>query len=178
VIGYRSLRVSGIQPGQRLGLFGFGASALLAIQVAVHWKCEVYVFTRSQRERERARSLGAVWTGGYEERPPVPLHAAVTFAPVGSVVVNALQTLDRGGAVAINAIHLDRIPELSYDDLWWERSIRSVANFTRDDARGLLDLAVRIPIRTTYEIFPLAEANVALRRHRDGQIDGAAVIVP
>jgi propanol-preferring alcohol dehydrogenase len=110
VIGYRALKVSGIEPGGRLGLFGFGASALLAIQVALHWGCEVFVLTRSDRERTRALEMGAVWSGGYRTTPPVKLHAAVTFAPVGSVVVAALASLERGGIVAINAIHLDEVP--------------------------------------------------------------------
>jgi propanol-preferring alcohol dehydrogenase len=176
VIGYRSLRVSGIQPGGRLGLYGFGASATLAIQVARHWGCRVFVCTRSEAERARARALGAEWTGDYAERPPEPLDAAVTFAPAGSVVVAALKALDRGGTVAINAIHLDRVPELDYGDLWWERSLHSVANFTRDDARAFLELAARIPIRTEYEVHPLEDANVALDRLARGEVRGAAVL--
>jgi propanol-preferring alcohol dehydrogenase len=179
VIGYRALKVSGIADygrGGRLGLYGFGASATLAIQVARHWGCRVFVATRSPAEQERARALGAEWTGGYEDSPPVPLDAAVTFAPAGSVVVAALRALDRGGAVAINAIHLDRVPELAYADLWWERSLRSVANFTRQDARELLDLAARIPIRTEYETHPLDDANLALRRLAAGEVRGAAVL--
>ena len=110
VIGYRALRMSGIEPGGRLGLYGFGASAFLAIQVARHWGCEVFVATRSERERARALELGAVWAGGYDDSPPQPLDAAVTFAPAGDVVVRALQALRRGGTVAINAIHLDAMP--------------------------------------------------------------------
>jgi propanol-preferring alcohol dehydrogenase len=176
VIGYRSLKVSGIQPGGRLGLFGFGASALLAIQVARHWGCEVYVATRSEAERERARSLGAAWAGGYDEAPPVPLDAAVTFAPAGEVAVAALRAVGRGGTVAINAIHLDRVPEFPYELLWWERSLRSVANFTRQDAREFLDLAAAIPVRTAYDVFPLAEGNEALERLAAGRIGGAAVL--
>jgi propanol-preferring alcohol dehydrogenase len=176
VIGYRSLKVSGIAPGQRLGLFGFGASATLAIQVARHWGCRVFVCTRSSAERGRARSLGAEWTGGYDERPPEPLDAAITFAPVGSVVVAALRALERGGTVAINAIHLDHVPELAYADLWWERSLRSVANFTRDDAHELLALAATIPIRTEREIHPLDDANIALERLSRGEVRGAAVL--
>ncbi len=176
VIGYRSLKVSGVRPGQRLGLFGFGASALLALQIALHWGCRVYVCTRSESERQRALSMGALWAGGYEETPPALLDAAVTFAPAGRIVIAALKALDRGGTVAVNAIHLDEVPRFSYDDLWWERSIRSVANFTRDDARELLDLADRIPIRTSFDIFPLEEANVALARLKAGQVNGAAVL--
>ena len=176
VIGYRSLKVSGIRAGQRLGLYGFGASATLAIQVARHWGCRIFVCTRSAAERERARSLGAEWTGGYDDAPPEPLDAAVTFAPAGSVVASALKALDRGGTVAINAIHLDRVPEFPYDDLWWERSIRSVSNFTRADAREFLALAAKIPVRTEYETHPLADANVALERLARGEVRGAAVL--
>jgi propanol-preferring alcohol dehydrogenase len=176
VIGYRSLRISGIEPGGRLGLFGFGASALLAIQVAVHWGCEVYVATRSEREQERARSLGAAWAGGYDEAVPVPLDAAVTFAPVGDVVLAALRAVDRGGTVAINAIHLDRIPEFPYDHLWPERSLRSVANYTRQDAREFLELAATIPVRTETEVHPLPEGGTALERLAAGRVEGAAVL--
>ena len=176
VIGYRSLKRSGIRPGGRLGLYGFGASALLAIQVARHWGCEVYVCTRSRREQERAERLGARWTGGYDEVPPVPLDAAITFAPAGEVVVAALRAVDRGGTVAINAIHLDRVPEFPYELLWWERNLCSVANFTRDDAREFLELAAAIPIRTEAEFFPLEYANEALRRLAAGEVSGAAVL--
>lgn len=176
VIGYRSLRVSGIKPGGRLGLYGFGASASLAIQVARHWACRVFVCARSEAERARATALGAEWVGDYEERPPEPLDGAVTFAPVGSVVAAALRAVDRGGAVAINAIHLDRVPELPYADLWWERSLRSVANFTRRDAREFLELASRIPIRTEHDVYPLAEANAALVALARGAVRGAAVL--
>ena len=178
VIGYRALKVSGIQPGGRLGLYGFGASASLAIQVATYWGCDVYVCTRSEAEQRRARELGATWAGGYDTAPPVLLHAAVTFAPAGDVVVAALRALERGGTVAINAIHLDRVPEFSYEALWWERSIRSVANFTHRDAAEFLDLAARIPIRTAHEELPLSEANVALERLRAGDVRGAFVLVP
>jgi propanol-preferring alcohol dehydrogenase len=176
VIGYRSLKVSGVRPGQRLGLYGFGASASLAIQVARHWGCRVFVCTRSAAERDRATRLGAEWTGGYDDRPPEPLDAAITFAPAGSVVAAALAALERGGTVAINAIHLDRLPEMPYADLWWERSIRSVANFTRADAREFLDLAASIPVRTEREVLGLAEANEALQRLAKGEIRGAAVL--
>jgi alcohol dehydrogenase, propanol-preferring len=176
VIGYRALKVSGIRPGQRLGLYGFGASATLAIQIARHWGCRVFVCTRSPAEKERARALGAEWAGDYDEKPPEPLDAAVTFAPAGSVVAAALRALDRGAAVAINAIHLDRLPEMPYADLWWERSLRSVANFTRDDARELLSLAATIPIRPEREIHPLEDAGIALERLARGQVNVAAVL--
>ncbi len=177
IIGYRSLKISGIRPGGRLGLYGFGASALLAMQVATHWGCDVFVATRSLVEQERAIEFGAAWTGSYHDRPPTSLDAAVTFAPVGHVVVEALKSVARGGVVAINAIHLDRIPEFGYDLLWGERQIRSVANFTREDAREFLDLAAEIPIRTVPDVYPLADANLALHRLKDGLVEGAAVLV-
>lgn len=180
VIGYRSLGIAGVTaesaPGLRLGLYGFGASALLTIQVALHWGAEIYVATRSERERERALELGASWAGGYEEAPPVPLDAAITFAPSGDVVVGALRALDRGGTVAINAIHLDRIPSFPYELLWWERSIRSVANVTRADIREFMALAASIPVRTEIETFDLADANEALARLAAGRLAGTAVL--
>jgi propanol-preferring alcohol dehydrogenase len=179
VIGYRSLRVAGVGPdsaGARLGLYGFGASARLALQVARAWGAEVFVATRAAGERERALELGASWAGGYEDRPPVPLDAAVTFAPVGSVVAAAVRALDRGGVVAINAIHLDGLPAMPYEDLWWERSVRSVANVTRDDARAFLSIAARIGLQTDVERHPLAEANHALARLAAGEVAGTAVL--
>ncbi len=176
VIGYRSLKVSETQPGGRLGLFGFGASALLALQVARHWDCEVHVRTRSEREQRRALEFGAATAAGYDEPTP-PLDAAVTFAPSGDVVVAALRNVARGGTVAINAIHLDRIPEFSYDLLWLERGIRSVANFTRSDAREFLELAASIPIRTAIQTFPLEQANEVLRRMASGELEATAVLV-
>ena len=176
VIGFRSLKVSGIRPGGRLGLFGFGASALLALQVARHWDCEVHVRTRSRREQDRALALGAATAGPYDEPTP-PLEAAITFAPAGDVVVTALRNLDRGGTVAVNAIHLDRIPEFPYEALWWERSIRSVANFTREDAREFLALAASIPIRTAIQTFELDEAGEALRQLVEGRLEATAVLV-
>lgn len=179
-IGYRSLRVAGIDlaaaSGIRLGLYGFGASATIVIQLAVHSGCEVYVSTRSEAEQERARQLGAVWAGPYDQAPPVPLDAAITFAPSGDVVVAALSAVDRGGVVAINAIHLDRIPQFDYDLLWLERSLRSVANVTRRDVVEFLELAARVPVRTQTEVFPLVEANEALARLLAGGISGAAVL--
>jgi propanol-preferring alcohol dehydrogenase len=179
VIGYRSLKVAGLGPersGARLGLYGFGASATCVIQVAVHWGLEVHVCTRSEREREAARQLGATWAGGYDESPPVPLDAAITFAPSGDVVAAALKALDRGGVVAVNAIHLDRLPEMAYDDLWWERSIRSVANVTRADVREFLALAAAIPVRTRTEVLPLDQADTALRRLAAGDVSGSFVL--
>ena len=178
VIGYRSLKVSGITPGGNLGLYGFGASAGLAIQVALHWNCNVFVTTRSPHEQRRALDMGAAWAGSYHEKPPVPLDAAITFAPVGHVAIEALKALDRGGTVAINAIHLDHVPEFGYDLLWWERQIRSVANFTRADAIEFLDLAATIPIRTAADEYPLSDANLALQRLKRGDVSGTAVLVP
>jgi propanol-preferring alcohol dehydrogenase len=178
VIGFRSLKRSGIEPGGRLGLYGFGASALIALQIARHWGCRIFVATRSAAERERALALGAEWTGNYDDRPPEPLDAAVTFAPSGDVVRSALRAVDRGATVAINAIHLDRLPEMPYDDLWWERRLASVANFTRADATEFLALAARIPVRTSFETHPLADANLALARLARGEVRGAAVLVP
>lgn len=177
VIGFRSLERSGIAPGGRLGLYGFGASALITMQIARHWGCRVFVATRSTAERQRATALGAEWTGVYADAPPEPLDAAITFTPSGDVVRAALRALDRGATVAINAIHLDRLPELPYEELWWERRIASVANFTRDDARRFLALAATIPIRTEFETHPLADANTALTRLARGEVRGAAVLV-
>ena len=179
-IGYRSMRVAGVDPvhapGVRLGLYGFGASATIVIQLAVAAGCAVYVATRSESERAAAEQLGATWTGGYDDLPPVPLDAAITFAPSGDVVVSALRAVDRGGVVAINAIHLDRIPQFDYDLLWLERSLRSVANVTRADVREFLALAAAIPVRTRTEVFALDQANEALARLADGRIAGAAVL--
>jgi propanol-preferring alcohol dehydrogenase len=176
IIGYRSLKRSGIQPGQRLGLFGFGSSAHLALQVAVHWKCRVFVWTRSEDEQKRARELGAEWAGAYDDARPPLVHAAVTFAPVGKVVVAALKNLERGGTLAINAIHLDGIPAFSYDDLWLERSICSVANFTREDAREFLALADAAKIRPDIRVYPFREVNRALADLEAGRVHGTAVL--
>ena len=176
VIGYRALRLSGIQAGGRLGLYGFGASARQAIQVARHWGCEVHVASRGARDLDRATAFGAASVGGYDDPPPAPLDAAVTFAPVGSVVIAALRAVERGGTVVVNAIHLDGIPAFSYDDLWWERSIRSVANVTRADAREFMALAGDIPIHSEIEVHDLAHANEALRRIESGKVEGAAVL--
>ncbi len=176
VIGYRALKRSGIQPGGVLGLYGFGASALLTIQIAIHWGCRVFVCTRAERERERARALGAEWTGGYQDLPPVPLDAAITFAPSGEVVIAALRATGRGGTVAINAIHLDCVPSFPYDLLWLERNLVSVASYTRTDAREFLALAAEIPVRTEVDIVPLEMANDALLRLGRGQVRGAAVV--
>jgi alcohol dehydrogenase, propanol-preferring len=179
IIGFRSLRVAGVQKGHRVGLFGFGASAHLAIAILQAWNCEVYVSTRGESHRKLAASLGATWVGTEEDKPPVELDRAITFAPSGDVVISALSSLRKGGVVAINAIHLDRIPEFDYDKLLWgERQIRSVANMTRADARDFLQLASEINLRPKITRFSLDQANQALAAVKNDAIDGAAVIVP
>lgn len=179
IIGFRSMRVAGVQPGERVGLFGFGASAHLAISVLRHWNCDVYVSTRGESHRKLARSLSAKWVGTEREKPPEELDRAITFAPSGDVVVNALSCLRKGGVVAINAIHLDRMPAFDYDRLLWgERQIRSVANMTRNDARDFLNIAAEIGLRPKVTVFRLEQANEALAAIRNDVVDGAAVIVP
>jgi alcohol dehydrogenase, propanol-preferring len=179
IIGFRSLRVAGVEPGEHVGLFGFGASASLTIAVLQAWKCKVYVSTRGASHRQLAVTLGADWVGSEQEKPPVQLDRAITFAPSGDVVIAALSSLRKGGVVAINAIHLDRIPQFDYDSLLWgERQIRSVANMTRTDAREFLALAGKIGLKPNVTVFPLDQANEALAAVRKDAIDGAAVIVP
>jgi len=178
IIGFRSLRVAGVQPGERVGLFGFGASASQAIEVLHAWKCEVFVSTRGESHQKLAQSLGAKWVGAEADRPPCELDRAVTFAPSGDVVVAALSSLRKGGVVAINAIHLDHIPQFDYDSLLWgERQIRSVANMTRADASDFLHLAAEIGMRPKVTSFRLDEANEALLAVKRDAIDGAAVLV-
>ncbi len=178
IIGFRSLRVAGVKHGDRVGLFGFGASAHLAIAVLRSWNCEVYVSTRGATHRRLADSLGAVWVGRENDNPPVKLDCAVTFAPSGDVVVAALASLRKGGVVAINAIHLDRIPQFDYDRLLWgERQLRSVTNMTRADARDFLRIAGEIGLKPKVTAFPLDHANEALIAVKKDSIDGAAVIV-
>jgi alcohol dehydrogenase, propanol-preferring len=179
IIGFRSLRVAGVQPGERVGLFGFGASAHLAIAVLQAWKCQVYVSTRGKSHQALAESLGATWVGGEVDKPPAQLDRALTFAPSGDVVIAALSSLRKGGVVAINAIHLDRIPQFDYDSLLWgERQIRSVANMTRADARDFLALAAEIGLKPKVTTFSLDQANEALLAVKNDAVDGAAVIVP
>lgn len=176
VIGFRSLRLSEIKPGQRLGLYGFGASAHIVIQIARHWGCEVHVFTRGEAHQRLARELGAAWVGRAEETPPHPLDSVILFAPVGALVPEALRALRKGGTLAINAIHLTPIPELDYECLYHERTLRSVANGTRQDAEDLLRIAALVPVRTEVEVFPLAEANRALELLKAARLTGAAVL--
>jgi len=179
IIGYRSLRLSDIQPGGRLGLYGFGASAHIAIQVARHWGCEVYVFTRSEDHKAHAHQLGACWTGHARDEPPVKLDSAIIFAPAGWIVPHALRALDRGGTLALAGIYMTPTPELDYErDLYYERTVRSVAASTRRDGEELLRLAAEIPIRTETTTYPLAEANRVLQALKRREIRGAAVLVP
>jgi alcohol dehydrogenase, propanol-preferring len=179
IIGFRAIRVAGVEKGERVGLFGFGASAHLAIHVLQAWNCEVYVSTRGESHRKLALSLGATWVGSEVERPAVELDRAVTFAPSGEVVIAALSSLRKGGVVAINAIHLDCIPQFDYDRLLWgERQIRSVTNMTRADARDFLQLAAETKLKPQVTSFRLAKANEALQAVKSDSIDGAAVILP
>ncbi len=176
IIGYRSLRKADVAPGERVGLFGFGASAHLAIQVARHWGCEVYVFTRSQAHRQHARELGAAWVGGAQEEPPRPLDRAVIFAPAGGLVPLALEKLRPGGTLAINAIHMSPIPEMPYRLVYGERTLRSVANATYRDGVEFLALAAEIPVRATVQMYPFADAPQALQDLKHSRINGEAVL--
>lgn len=178
IIGFRSLRVAGVEPGERVGLYGFGSSASIAIQVLRAWNCEVYVVTRGQNHRVAAEAAGATWVGDENARPSLALDRAVTFAPSGKVVVQALSHLRKGGVVAINAIHLDRMPEFDYDKLLWgERQLRSVANMTRADAREFLEIAAQIGLRQKVTEFKLAQANAALLAVKNETAEGSVVIV-
>lgn len=176
IIGYRALRLSGIQPGGRLGLYGFGAAAHVAIQVALHRGIEVYVITRHERHRVLAREMGAAWAGAAGETPPDRLDAAIIFAPAGELVPAALEAVDKGGAVALGGIHMSPIPALDYRLLYHERVVRSVASNTRRDGEEFLREAAEIPIRTRVEVFPLEEAGRALHALKHDAIRGAAVL--
>jgi len=179
IIGFRSLRVAGVKPGEKVGLFGFGSSAHLAVPVLRSWGCSIYVATRGESHRALATELGADWVGNEKKRPPVQLDRAVTFAPSGDVVVSALGSLRKGGVMAINAVHLDRIPQFDYDSLLWgERQIRSVANMTRQDARDFLELAGKIKLQSRVTVFPLEQANEALAALKADRINGSVVVVP
>jgi len=181
LIGYRALRLADVEPLQeigRLGLYGFGASAHIVIQVARHLGQEVYVVTRGAEGQRFARELGAKWAGGPGEAPPVTLDSAIIFAPAGELVPVALRAVRKGGVVVCAGIHMSPIPEFPYDILWGERVLRSVANLTRADGRELLELAARMKIRTEVEEFPLDAANAALVKLKSGDVRGAAVLVP
>jgi len=177
-IGGRSLALTGVAPGGRLGLFGFGASATYVLQLARDMDCRVSVSTRSAPDRERARALGAAWAGPAEEPLPEPVDAAVTFAPAGEVVVRALRSLARGGTLVVNAVHIDAIPAFPYADLWWERTLRSVANVTRADVAAVLRRAAAGGLRQDLRRYGLEEANRALADLAAGRVHGSAVLVP
>ncbi len=177
IIGYRALRLSGIKPGQRLGLYGFGASAHIAIQIARHWGCHVYVSSLKTEHRELARQLGAVWVGGATEMPPDKLHGSIIFAPAGELVPPALRALKRGGTLALAGIHMSPIPSLDYaQDVFGERVIRSITTNTRQDGLDLLREAAAIPLKPHTVCFPLEQVNRALQELKAGSFQGAAVL--
>jgi propanol-preferring alcohol dehydrogenase len=177
IIGYRALRLSGIRPGQRLGLYGFGASAHIAIQIARHWGCEVYVCSLKPHHQSLARDMGAIWVGGASDPPPVRLHGSIIFAPAGELVPSALRALERGGTLALAGIHMSPIPSLDYDrEVFGERVIRSVTANTKQDGLDLLREAAAIPIRTHTQRFALEQANEALQALKAGAIRGAGVL--
>lgn len=177
IIGYRALRLSGIRPGQRLGLYGFGASAHIAIQIARHWGCEVYVCSLKPQHQTLARDMGAIWVGGASDPPPVRLHGSIIFAPAGEIVPSALRALEKGGTLALAGIHMSPIPSLDYGrEVFGERVIRSVTANTKQDGLDLLREAAAIPIRTHTQRFSLEQANEALQALKAGAIRGAAVL--
>lgn len=176
IIGYRAFRITGVRPGENLGLYGFGASAHLVTQLARHRKCNVFVFTRSEAHRAHARELGAVWTGRAEDTPPELLHAAIIFAPAGSLVREALRVLRKAGTLALAGITMSQVPALDYSLLYHEKIVRSVANNTRQDAREFLELAADVPLKAEIQIFDLAQANLALRALKGSEIRGAGVL--
>lgn len=177
IIGYRALRLSRIKPGQKLGLYGFGASAHVTIQVARHWNCRVYVFSRSQEHRQHALELGACWAGKPDELPAEKLDSAIVFAPAGEVARLALRAVDRGGTVALAGIYMSPIPEIDYEkELYYEKCLKSVANATRQDGVEFLKMAADIPIRTEVKIYQLEEANRALYEVKHSLVKGAAVL--
>ncbi len=176
IIGFRSLRLSGIQRGGRLAFYGFGAAAHVAIQVALHWGVEVYACTRGKKHQELARQLGAVWAGEASEQPPKLLDAAIVFAPAGELVPPALKALKKGGVLVLGGIHMSPIPSFDYDLLYQERMMRSVANNTRKDGEDFLRVAAEIPIHSQVTVFPLREANRALNDLKSDRINGAAVL--
>lgn len=179
VIGFRSMRVAGIERGERVGLFGFGKSASLIIDVLKAWGCSVYVSTRGESHRRSAEAMGATWVGAEDVKPPEPLDRAITFAPSGKVVVHALSCLRKAGVVAINAIHLDQMPAFDYDSLLWgERQIRSVANLARQDAVDFLRVAAEVGIRPQAIAYRLEDANAALMAAKNESEDASGVIVP
>ena len=177
IIGYRSLHKADLQPGERLGLVGFGASAHLAIQVARYWDCEVYVFTRAREHRRHALELGAAWVGESNDQPPQPLDRAVIFAPAGGLVPTILERLRPGGTLAINAIHMSPIPKMPYMLIYGERTLRSVANATYQDGVEFLELAAEIPLQATVSTYALEDAARALDDLKHSRINGEAVLM-
>jgi alcohol dehydrogenase, propanol-preferring len=177
IVGYRALVLSGIEPGGTLGMYGFGGSAHIGLQIAKHRGARVFVFTRSAAHQEMAQKLGADWVGKAGDEPPAKLTNAIIFAPVGAIYLDALRLLDRGGTVVSAGIHMSPIPEFDYDSLLYhERKMLSVANATRKDGEELLKAAAEIPVRTAVETFPLEGANDALKLLRAGKVNGAAVL--
>ncbi len=178
VIGYRGLKRAQIQPGDRVGLWGFGASAHICLQILKYWNCLVAVFTRSPLHQQHARELGADWVGSADEQPPFPLNTGVIFAPAGELVPKALARLERGATLALAGIHMSPIPVLDYELIYHERALVSVANSTRQDVTKLLQLAEKIPLQTTVTTFLLEQANDALLAVKHSRINGAAVLMP
>lgn len=176
IIGFRSLRLSGLERGGRLGFYGFGSAAHVAIQVARHWGVRVYASTRNERHRKLALELGAEWAGGTLSEPPEKLDAAIVFAPAGEIVPAALKALKKGGTLTLAGIHMSPTPPLDYNLLYHERVVRSVANNTRQDGEDFLRIAAEIPIRTEVEVFPLSDANRALDHLKNDAIRGSAVL--
>ncbi len=176
IVGYRSLKRADIQPGERVGLIGFGASAHLCIQVLHHWDCKVSVFTRALSHQQHARDLGAVWAGSAGQSPEQPLDRIVIFAPEGRLVLRALELVRPGGTVAINAIHMSEIPAFSYETIYGERTLRSVANATYRDGVEFLALAVEAGIQSTVKPYPLNDANRALQDLKASRFNGEAVL--
>jgi alcohol dehydrogenase, propanol-preferring len=176
IIGYRSYRLSEIRRGQRLGLFGFGASAHLVLQLARYQGCEVYVFTRAEAHRQLAKKLGAAWVGGAEDEAPAKLDAAIIFAPAGALVPAALKKLRKGGTLALAGITMSAIPQMDYSLLYHERVIRTVANSTRQDCREFLELAAEANLQTEIKIYTLENANLALQDLKHSRIEGAGVL--
>jgi propanol-preferring alcohol dehydrogenase len=177
IIGYRALRRSGIVPGQPIGLYGFGASAHVVIQIAKYWGCDVYVATRGETHQALASRMGAVWVGPADAVPPRKLAAAILFAPAGSLVLPALEALDKGGTLALAGIYMTPIPEMDYTRyLFQERNLCSVTANTRTDGRELMTLAAQIPLHTHTTEYPLEQANEALQALKSDRIDGAAVL--
>jgi alcohol dehydrogenase, propanol-preferring len=177
VIGYRALRLCEIKPGQRLGLYGFGNSAHVVIQIGVHLGCAVHVFTRSRNHQELARQLGAVWVGTAEESPPEPMDGSIIFAPAGTLVPLSLRHLSKGGTLALAGITMTPIPEMDYSLIYGERTVRTVANTTRKDAEELLKIAANVPVRTVVETFPLHDANAVLRMMKHSALKGGAALL-